>query len=207
MKTNLKESSIMTDMQGVLASKGILWTATHATDRLFSSLCFSIAEFLSAYKKPDNKISVIIKDEKGNFLIAGIVDYHSNQNEDDDEVNKSENFSFVMTFDEKDCEDCNEKYTVFDNQFQVIAQEASKKHSSFTFMTNESIVLVFSAVVEAMKKWLDTNASETEVVSLEIPDVFTASVEVVDGNKIYAIEPIGSCKRIAKGDIDIANNK
>lgn len=201
MKTNLKESSVMTDMQGVLASKGIAWTAVHATDRLFSSLGYAIAEFLTAYKKPEQKIAVVINNEKGNFLMGAYVEHHVNE-ENKDEDNVTKNFSFVLTFDEKDIEDANEKYSNFDNQFQVIAQESNRKHCSLTFVTNESVVLIYSGVVELLLKWLDNNAKENDVVELELPDVFTASVELKNGIKEYAIEPIGKCKRIAKGDIE-----
>jgi len=54
-----------------------------------------------------------------------------------------------------------------------------------------------------LRRWLDENAKENEVVSIEQDGVFEARVAVENGEKVFAIEPAGEVKIIIKDDAAI----
>lgn len=194
----IQETSIMTNMCEVLKEKTILWTTPERTDVLYKSLMLSISQFLGIHKKRDNKVALVIKDYADQFKLAGIVEYHPNEDEE-----MPGNYSYELTFDEADIASVPEVYSVFDNMFQGVAQEVSLNYCDFTFVKNEQIVLIYSGCVEALKAWLDANAKENEEVVLEHEGSFQASVLVENGVKVFSIVPDGQMKRLIKGDSTI----
>ena len=54
-----------------------------------------------------------------------------------------------------------------------------------------------------LHKWLDENAKEDMVESIELDGVFTARVGVEDGVKVFSIEPHGEIKNLIKDDAAI----
>ena len=50
---------------------------------------------------------------------------------------------------------------------------------------------------------IDTNASEKENFTIELPGYFVAEVSIEDGEKCFAMTPDGAMKELIKSDIDL----
>lgn len=75
---------------------------------------------------------------------------------------------------------------------------AGKKYG-MGFDPNSEGTLV-TRLLACINQWLDDNASEDEIVGIEVPGVFEAKVEVEDGEKIKAIDIVGETKALVKYD-------
>ena len=69
----------------------------------------------------------------------------------------------------------------------------------FVLTTATTLVFMF----EQLKKWLDENAAENEIVTIELDGVFQARVSVEGGEKVFAFEADGEIKNLIKDDAAI----
>lgn len=192
----LQETSIMTNMVEVLKGKSILWDKPNQSDLLFNSLFLSVSQFLGIHKKKEHKVALVVKDNYDNFKLAGIVQYHENE----DDKDAPGNYTYELTLNEGDIADIPEVYSIFDSMFQGVAQETSLSYCNFRIIKNDQIISIYTACVEALTAWLDANAKETEEVVIELDGIFQASVAVENGVKVFSIVPEGKLKQLIKGD-------
>lgn len=195
----LQETTIMTNMVEVMRAKGLLWDRPNQSDLLFQSLFLSVSQFLGIHKKKDHKVALVVKDNYDNFKLAGIVQYHPNEEDD----SNPGNYTYELTFDQADIAEIPEVYSIFDSMFQGVAQEVSLSYCNFRYVKNEQIIGFMTGCVEALTTWLDSNAKETEEVVVELEGYFQASVAVENGIKVFSIVPEGKIKQLIKGDSSI----
>ena len=172
--------------------------APEHTDKIYDTLFTGVANLLGAVKSLEKPAVFEIKNLNGNVVAAAIVQYFKA----DDDTNPG-NFSLVWTFDEADIPE-NAVIMNFDNTQThpyFIATAGSKYGIKFKHSAALVNCLVYSVV--ELKRWLDENAKDGEVVSVEQDGVFQARVEVQNGVKIFAIEPDGEIKNLIKDDAAI----
>lgn len=172
-------------------------------ERLVKSFFAATSAFLSKVKvsKVDEAVALCLTDVSGNFKFAGVVEYHDNK----DNPDEPGNWSYVMTFDEKDINMLEKKKTVkkylyssdgFKNVYDKVAYDVggiSFCHEGYMF---DACLLVIDTLIQI----LDREAVDNDVVDVELPKYFTASVSVENGEKIFAITPAGEMKEIIKND-------
>lgn len=175
-------------------------------ERIFKSVIAAISTYLGKVKvsKAEEAVALVLTDVNGVFRFAGIVEYHEN------ETNKDEpgNWSYVLTFNEEDlesvCKKRNVKKFLFgDDAFKNILDKVSYDIGSITFEHSRFMYDACLLCVDTLIGILDKEAKEDEVVDVEMPGYFTASVEVEGGVKIFSIVPDGAMKELIKGDIDL----
>ena len=167
-------------------------------------LLSSIAKFLTLTTREEDT-ALIVDDESGNLLLAGILSYHKG----DEESDMPGNYSFVLTVNDDDLKDIKEsnKYSISDNKFiQVAGAEAYELHS-IRFVQPQYAVIMLRTVIQMVLEWLDLNAKEGEELSVELDGYFIATVGIEDGEKIISITPDGALKRKIKDDAGLEEKK
>jgi len=179
--------------RGLYDEKGYDVAETHI-DKLYYTLFFGVANILKDNKSKEAPTTFMITEVSGKPVAAATVEYF------DGKGDNPGNWSLVWTFDP---ETIPKEGTKLDLQndlthsyFRVIAGDKY----GMKFYDRTSIVTLMTYVVEQLYKWLDENAKEGEVVEIELDGIFNAKVEIVDGKKVFAIEPMGEVKTIIKDD-------
>lgn len=172
-------------------------------ERIVKAFFASSAAYLSKVKvsKADEAVALVLTDVTGNFKFAGIVEYHENK----DNPDEPGNWSYVMTFDSKTLETLEKSKNVkkllyssdaFKGVFDKVAYDVACiqfQHQTYMF---DACLLVIDTLLQV----LDREAKEGEIVDIELPGYFAASVSVEDGEKVFAITPDGHMKQVIKDD-------
>lgn len=195
-KKLLKETQILNDCALSMNSKGMDYPAENVPT-IFDTLVVGMARFLAMIKnKSVGSCAVAMRDLKGNFLMAAIARYFPASEE-----GMPGNWTMELTFDEEDIKDVNDVKDggslPFHTALDKVLYDTHKAH-----FANEGIVYdTTTLAVQSLINWLDKNASETEVVEVEYPGYFVASVAVEKGKKVFSIVPDGSVTRFVKDDL------
>lgn len=172
-------------------------------ERVIKSFFAAVAAYLGKNKvtKANTATALVLTDTAGTFKFAGIVEYHENENQDE-----PGNWSFTMTFNEDDLTSLEKKKTVnkllfgtpqFNNIFDKVAHDVGSiefQHSSYFY---DACILVIDTIIQI----LDREAKSGEVVDVEMPGYFVASVSVEGDEKVMALTPDGHLKAIIKSDV------
>lgn len=192
----LQETSIPTNLSQVIATLGWAVDASQVSF-IYDTTLMAISDFLGQIKSKENKTGLAVKDTKGNLLVAGMVTYHKNEDEE-----MPGNWSYEFTFDEEDVKGCDLRLST-DPHFQKVFQKTLKRLFGLAIDDPLAFQPVIEESINVLKQWLDVNAKETEKVTVEQPGFFVASVCVEEGEKIFAIVPDGAMKRLIKDDAAI----
>lgn len=184
-------------------SLGYVFGDDDRPERLVKAFFASTAAYLSKVKvlKADEAVALVLTDVAGNFKFAGIVEYHENKENPDEPGN----WSFVMTFDPKSLDNIEKnkslkKLLYSSKTFSAIYDKVSYDVAGIQFQHENYMYDACLLVVDTLLQVLDREAKENEVVDIELPGYFTASVSVEGGEKVFAITPDGHLKQIIKDD-------
>lgn len=173
-------------------------------ERVMKSFFAATAAYLSRMKvsKADEAVALVLTDVSGNFKFGSVVEYHENEENPDEPGN----WSLVMTFNEEDITNLEAKKTVkkllyggdaFKSVFDKVAYDVGAiefQHEAYMY---DACLLVIDTLIQI----LDREADPNNVVDIECPGYFTASVSVEFGEKVFAITPDGHLKAIIKDDV------
>ena len=175
-------------------------------ERIVKTFFAAISSYLSKRKvsKEDEAVALVLQDTAGIFKFAGIVEYYPNTENPDEPGN----WSYTMTLNEDDLTDLEKrktvkKYLVGDDIFRNIMDKVSYDVGGFVFERDSYIYDTCLLVVDTIVQVLDHEAKEGQVVDIEMPGYFVASVAVENGEKIFSITPDGHMKALVKSDIDL----
>lgn len=188
-----KETGIPTQYGESLKDFGLSFEPSNVP-YMFDILITSMSDFLGLTKNKTNKTSLAIKDLKGNLLLAGIVAYHPNEDEE-----MPGNWSYEMTFNEDDIKDTN-IYLASDPQFKTVYGRVAYDLHGIEIPNAMHLQPLMNSTASTLKDWLDANAKEGEEVSVTLAGYFVASVEIEKGEKVFSIVPDGAMKRLIKDD-------
>lgn len=172
-------------------------------ERIVKAFFAASAAYLSKVKvsKADEAVALILTDIAGNFKFAGIVEYHENK----DNPDEPGNWSYVMTFDQNTIESIEKtkslkKLLYSSDAFKAVFDKVAYDIAGIQFQHQTYMFDACLLVVDTLLQVLDREAKEDEIVDIELPGYFTASVSVEDGEKVFAITPDGHMKQIIKDD-------
>lgn len=143
--------------------------------------------------REDNGTSLVLRDEKGNFIIAGVVRYHKPEKED-----QAGNWSYEFTFNEEDIKETHQ-YIVTDGSFMEVMQKVATTHSIMIREMEFAYDLLLSFFI-SLKNVLDQNVTPTEECEIESEGFFVATSAVEGEEKVFALVPSGEMKRLIKDD-------
>ena len=172
--------------------------APEHTDKIFTVLFTATSNILKHAKKKEKPVSFEFNTIEGHVLAAAIVRFFENE-----DPSKPGNWNLVWTFDEKDIpEDC-QRISIKEPETHQYFRGIAGEKFGITFRTPESLIVLMTYLLEQLRKWLDENAKENEVVMIEQDAIFQARVAVEDGVKVFALEPAGEIKMLIKDDTAI----
>lgn len=172
-------------------------------ERIVKAFFAASAAYLSKVKvsKADEAVALELTDIAGNFKFAGIVEYHENVENPDEPGN----WSYVMTFDPKTLENLEKSKSVkkllySSDAFKAVFDKVAYDVAAIQFQHQTYMFDACLLVVDTLLQVLDREAKDGEIVDVELPGYFTASVSIEDGEKVFAITPDGHMKQIIKDD-------
>lgn len=182
-----KEYNRVLSLRGIALEDEVIADTIKVPVHAFSS-------FLGLKKnREDNGTALVLRDEKGNFIIAGVVKYHAPEKED-----QAGNWSYEFTFNEEDIKDAHQ-YIVTDSLFMKVLQRVATSHNIVITVEEFALDLIIG-FFEALKNVLDQNVTATEEVEIESEGYFVATAAVEDDVKVFSIVPSGEMKRLIKDD-------
>lgn len=193
MKTTI-ENALPIEYNRILAMRGLQLEPADVIADTMKVPVHAISKYLGIKKnREDNGTSFVIRDEKGNFVIAAVVRYHAPEKED-----QAGNWSYEFTFNEEDVKETHQ-YIITDAAFMEVLQSIATMHSilitdmEFAF----DIILGF---FESLKNVLDQNVTDTEEFEIESEGFFIATAAIEGDEKVFSIVPSGEMKRLIKDD-------
>ena len=167
--------------------------------KILECIFIATSEVLSSAKLIDKPVALVYRKANKEVVAAAIVQFFPN----DEDPTKPGNWSLVWTFDEKDIPENAQIIEGTDPNVYVYFRAVAGSRFSFEYDALDVINVLNIASIGAVKKWLDENAKENDIICVEIENVFQARVAVEGGVKIFAIEPAGEVKMLIKDDAAI----
>ena len=175
-------------------------------ERLVKTFFAAVSSYLSKRKvtKADEAVALVIQDTSGIFKFAAIVEYIPNLENPDEPGN----WAYTMTFYEEDLKDLEARKSVKkllagDEAFKSIMHKAGYDVGGINFKKDVFMYDACILVTDTILQILDREAIDGQVVDIEMPGYFKASVEVENGEKVFSIVPDGHMKALIKSDIDL----
>lgn len=169
--------------------------------RLYTIAFFGTSHLLAKRRKENNNgksIAFVIDDMYGKTVACAIL-----QLIDGADSSLPDSWNLVWSFDANDIPENADVAHLTNDNCHPIFEVVAHKMCNAEFKTGSHLVNLLTYAFEMLRKWLDENAKETEVVSIEHDGVFEARVAVENGEKVFAIEPAGEVKIIIKDDTAI----
>lgn len=172
--------------------------APEHTDKMFDTLFTGAANLLKSVKSLEKPVAFVINELNGNMVAAAICQYFKN-----DDTNQPGNFSLVWTFDPTDIPEGALVISLDDTKTHSFFIAAAGSKYGIKFKDASCIVNTLGYTMSQLKKWLDENAKEGQIISVELDGIFQGRVEVQNGVKVFAVEPDGEIKNLIKDDAAI----
>lgn len=178
---------------GLYNEKGYDVGETHV-EKLYYTLFYGVAHVLKDNKSKEAPTTFTITELSGKPVAAATVEYFEG------EGNNPGNWSLVWTFNPDEIPENGVKFDLQNDLTHSYFRSIAGDKYGMRFRDRTAVVALMTYIVEQLYKWLDENAKEGEVVEIELDNIFTAKVEVVDGVKVFAVDPSGEVKTIIKDD-------
>ena len=193
MKTTI-EKALPVEYNRVLSLRGLILEDDVMEDMMKIPV-HAFSKYLGLKKNRDdeNGTALVLRDEKGNFILAGVVKYHKPENED-----QAGNWSYEFTFNEEDVKEAHQ-YIVTDASFMEVLQNIAIEHSISITDMNFAFDLVVGFFI-ALKNVLEQNVTPTEEFEIESEGYFVATAAIEGDEKVYSLIPSGEMKRLIKDD-------
>ena len=167
----------------------------------FDKVCFiifkAVAGLLSNAKNKSNPTTFIV-DYLGKEIASATVEYFADEN---DAANGS--WAMSWSFDPEDIPANATKIYLTNADCHPYFNGAGSAKYGMTFASSGDLIAVVSCTLEEIKKYLDENAKEGDIVGIEMPEVFQARVTVENGVKVFSLEAAGEIKMDIKDDSSI----
>lgn len=188
------ENAMPVEYNRVLALRGLELELALIPDMMKVPVhAFSKYLGLKKNREDINGTSLILRDEKGNFIIAGVVKYHAPEKED-----QAGNWSYEFTFDEEDIKETHQ-YVITDAAFMEVLSKVAINHQIVITEMEFALDLVIGFFT-ALKNVLENNVTPNEEFEIESEGFFVATSAIEGDEKVYSLVPSGEMKRLIKDD-------
>ena len=169
--------------------------APEHTDKISYTAFTGVSQLLAEQKSKERPTAYIMSRMDGKIVAAAICQYFESEDKD-----TPGNWSLVWTFDETDIPDNALKISISDVNSHPYFRAIAGDKWGMKFKDQACIIILITYFFEQLYKWLDGNAAEDEEVIIVQESVFQARVVVDNGQKVFAIEPLGEIKMMIKDD-------
>lgn len=196
MTVQVDQTGIPTNLRINLKEYGMLWMESE-TPMIYRVLFSTMATYLKTVQtKSIEKQAFVIKDMKGQFKIAAIMTYHKPTDGDEDKGN----WSLEFTLNEEDLDNIETIHDNFNDAFFMVANKEVYNANNGRFKSSKHCTDLFCELIDVLVNYLDDNAKQDDVLEVEVPGVFVASVGVEKGKKVMGIVPGEIIRQIVKSD-------
>lgn len=192
MKTTI-ENALPVEYNRILAMRGVK-LEDEVMDDTMKVPVHAFSKYLGLKKnREDNGTALVLRDEKGNFMVAGVVRYHAPEQED-----QAGNWSYEYTYNEEDVKDVHQ-HLVTDAAFMEVLQSVATSHNIMITDMEFALDLIVGFFA-AIKNVLEQNVTPSEEFELESEGFFIATSAIEGDEKVFSIVPSGEMKRLIKDD-------
>ena len=167
-------------------------------DAHFDKICYvifkAVAGLLSNTKSKTEPTTFVL-DNLGKEVANATVEFIA---DDNDSANGS--WTLSWSFDSEDIPTNAKKIYLSDINTHPYFNAAGTAKYGLSFASSADLVAVVTCTIEEIRKYLDENAKEGDIVGVEMPEVFEAKVTIENGVKVFSIEPAGEIKMNIKDD-------
>lgn len=169
---------------------------------VFHTIVGAMTKQLATLKNNDVPVAVVYNDDKGEFMLGGMVKFYPNEEDSD----MPGNYAYTLSFNKDDI--------IADNTIVTNSNETGYQAAMASFIMNQfnaqlsnTYVLprLIPIAIKSILNWLDENAKDKEV-TLEVDPYYTCSAIIEKGVKIFSISPSAEMKRLIKDDV-LASSK
>lgn len=168
--------------------------------KVLDSIVGGVTEVLKSIKSQQHPVAFVFKN-LNDFILGAYVEFIPNE----DDPTKPGNWTYTWTFYEDDIPADSRIVTAYDSDLcNIFWAYTSNKHN-FGFKGAEFQGDCFIYMLSLIHKWLDENAVEGdgEVVGVEIKGLVQFTVQVENGEKVFACVVDGEVKQQIKDDAAI----
>lgn len=165
-------------------------------ESIYKFVVQALADAVKQFREKDKPVSVVIIDVKGNILFGVKIEFIPGENDE------SGSWNTIWSFNPEDFED-SKKYQSESAMVAPIFMNRAISHHLKLYSEYSTAYILERTAIEVLKQWLDSNASTDGTISVGIENFFEATVDVVDGIKIFNFIPSEEITNIAKSDADI----
>lgn len=193
-KKTMAETGIFQNYSVNMANKRNMNAKTEYSEFVYEVMIASITEVLATKKKKDEPVAFVFRDLKGNFKFGAIVSY------EEESSDMPGNWTYSFTFDEKDVADIANQTSINDPDSAIIIRNEANARHGLVFTSNTYCFDVFEEAIDTLLEYLNVNATADDVLEVEFPGYFVASVGIEDGVKVFSMTPSASMKQAIKDD-------
>ena len=195
----LNDCSLTGELRAHLKDEYSMLVPEYIINNVYQSLFQSCALMVKYHSdKKYRKIGFSFKDINGEFIFGTILTFTPPE---DEESEDGGNWNLDMTFNKDDMEECDNSLDNFSDVYFTILNTQMYSQFRGHCASNRDLSIIISECMKAILNFLDSNSNETnEDVSLEMDDVFMATVGFENGRKVYTITPGAAIKQIVKND-------
>lgn len=194
----LKETSLPSNFITIMSTQGLEVTPIEY-ETMVKTVVAGVTDYLRLIKSKTIPAVVAIRDLKGNFIVAAVVEYNEAENEDEVATG---NWNYYWTFYENDIPDGSNVKEITDLEvFETVSKRGLQSYR-FRFMAIEYMHDSVRELFTELKDFLDQNAKDEEgyEMGVELEGYFEASVRTEGGEKVLSILPAGEMKSLIKDD-------
>lgn len=166
----------------------------------------ALAEAACERKSKDSPVATVIDDLEGNLLLGCVVQYIPEDTGKKDEDATAGSWRCDFTFSESELPENCRVVKLSDRKMDTLFKNVALNYG-YRFTEDSYVYSLAEIFASTLIDFLDNSAQEDKIVEVEMPNYFTASVEVKDDKKVLSFIPAGATvKRAIKSDIDLVED-
>ncbi len=174
------------------------WDLTEAQSVAMADVYVTgVSNLLKDLKSKEMPTAFIFDEPNGNFIIAAIVRFIPNENEE-----MPGHWNYVWTFNKEDIPAGSKEIRPKDADIQIYFRVIAAQKYTFGFKTPAACVDCGNFLFKHIRKWLVDNAKADEEIGVTLDGIFQARAAVEDNEVVLSFEVIGETKAIIKSDAD-----
>lgn len=191
----LKDSQIPEELKIIHQTRSDFDFPPELATTLYQVIFTSVAAFLRNVRSEDKEpTSLSILTYKGQFIAGAISRYAESETE-----GMQGGWELDFTFNEEDLADSKKAFMSTDVMFHKIVDAVGRKsnaHFATETYKEDCIKWTFQLLADA----LDANAKPDEKVTIEVPNLFVASVKIEGDEKVKSITADNMLRQVVKND-------
>lgn len=198
VEKKLGETVIQTNFHTAIIdnSKGAYCLGEEFVEPIYKFTIQGLADAAKEYRSKEKPAAICIVDIHGNVIFGVKIEFIPGGDED------SGSWNTIWSFNPDDFDDCT-KYTTDSQIIGAFFVNRAVTHKLQLYSNQSTAYVLERTAVEVLKQWLDANASPDGTVKVVLDNYFEATVDVVDGIKVFNFIPAEEITNIAKNDGDI----